>query len=143
MKKAVVFLLVLVAAGAAAAGYFWWQLNQGAAKTEEISVKPLFYPMEKFVMSVSGDPTSRYLVLELTLVSHKADTIAALKDATPLLRNALVEHFARQSHLEVKLAMQQVAEVQSELLARFNQTLLDNKYEQQLDKVLITNIFIQ
>jgi hypothetical protein len=99
--------------------------------------------MEKFVMSVASDPNSRYLVLELTLVSHKASTIEALKEATPLLRNVMVEHFATTSHMEVKVAMQQIPQVQEELLAKFNKALADNKYEHQLDKILITNIFIQ
>lgn len=143
MNKLVVVLVVLLVAAAGSAGFFWWQQQQAKADVEQVSVKPLFYPMDKFVMSVNSDPTSRYLVLELTLVTHKPDTLAALKEATPLLRNALVAHFATTSHLEVKLALQQVDEVQQLLLSRFKETLAANKFDDQIDKVLITNIFIQ
>ena len=142
MQKLVWLLLTLLVGGAAGA-YYWFQTNFNQQQAEVLSVQPLFHPMEKFVMSVNSDPNSRYLVLELTLVTHKPDTVAALKEATPLLRNAMVEHFAKSSHLEVKLAMQQIEEVQKLLLGRFNQTLADNKFEDQLDNVLITNIFIQ
>lgn len=143
MNKMVVLLGVLLVGALGAAGFYWFQADKAKTEVQEVSVKPLFFPMEKFVMSVNSDPNSRYLVLELTLVTHKPDTVAALKEATPLLRNAMVEHFAKSSHLEVKLAMQQIEEVQKLLLARFNQTLTDNKFEDQLDNVLITNIFIQ
>lgn len=142
MQKLVWLLLTLLVGGAAGA-YYWFQANFNQQQAEVLSVQPLFHPMEKFVMSVASDPNSRYLVLELTLVSHKASTIEALKEATPLLRNVLVEHFATTSHMEVKVAMQQVGKVQDELLAKFNKALADNKYEHQLDKVLITNMFIQ
>jgi len=142
MNKLVLGLIALLIGGAVA-GYFGFAQYFSAPKVEELSARPLFFPMDKFVMSVAGDPTSRYLVLELTLVSHKASTIAALKEATPLLRNALVAHFASSSHLEVKVAMQQIDKVQQQLLSTFNQSLTENKFEHQLDKVLITNIFIQ
>lgn len=142
MQKLVWLLLTLLVGGAGGA-YYWFQKNFNQQQAEVLSVQPLFHPMEKFVMSVASDPNSRYLVLELTLVSHKASTIEALKEATPLLRNVLVEHFATTSHMEVKVAMQQVAQVQQELLVKFNKALEDNKYEHQLDKVLITNMFIQ
>ncbi|MDF3125151.1 flagellar basal body-associated FliL family protein [Rheinheimera sp. 1928-s] len=143
MNKMVVLLGVLLVGALGTAGFFWFQAEQSKTAVQQVSVKPLFFPMEKFVMSVNSDPNSRYLVLELTLVTHKPDTVAALKEATPLLRNAMVEHFAKSSHLEVKLAMQQIEEVQKLLLGRFNQTLADNKFDDQLDNVLITNIFIQ
>jgi flagellar FliL protein len=143
MNKLVVLLGVLLSAAIGTAGFYWLQTEKAKSEVEEVSVKPLFYPMEKFVMSVNSDPNSRYLVLELTLVTHKAATVDAVKEAAPLLRNAMVEHFAKSSHLEVKLAMQQIEQVQTTLLSRFNQTLSDNKYDHQLDKVLITNIFIQ
>ncbi len=142
MNKLVLGLIALLIGGAAA-GYVGFTQYFSAPEVEALSEKPLFYPMDKFVMSVAGDPTSRYLVLELTLVSHKASTIAALKEVTPLLRNALVAHFASSSHLEVKVAMQQIDQVQQQLLSTFNQSLTENKFDYQLDKVLITNIFIQ
>jgi flagellar FliL protein len=143
MNKMLVVLGALLVAALGAGGFYWFQSSQNDAQVQELSVKPLFFPMEKFVMSVNSDPNSRYLVLELTLVTHKAGTLDLLKDANPLLRNAMVEHFAKTTHLEVKLAMQQIEQVQQKLLERFNQTLADNKFEGQLDKVLITNIFIQ
>lgn len=144
MNKVIAILAVLVVLGGAAAGYFWNQLKQNShPDAEQVNIKPLFHPMSKFVMSVNGDPMSRYLVLELTLVTHKQPTLDILTEVTPILRNALVEHFAKQSHLEVKLAMQNIAEAQANLLEKFNQALIENKYTQQIDKVLITNIFIQ
>ncbi|HEX5791865.1 MAG TPA: flagellar basal body-associated FliL family protein [Rheinheimera sp.] len=130
--------LLLVAGGGGA--YYWLSQQQSAAVAAN---KPLFYPLERFVISVDHAQHSRYLVLELTLTSHNAEVLAALPDAAPLLRNALVEHFSNVSHADVKSGFKDIPQIQTLLLDKFNQTLRQNSFSYQIEQVLVTNVFIQ
>lgn len=136
----VIAALLLLAAGGGAA-YFWLGAQQSSNAV--VQNKPLFYPLERFVISVDSAQHSRYLVLELTLTSHSADVMAALPDASPLLRNALVEHFSNISHADVKTSFKDIPAIQTQLLDKFNQTLNQNSFSYQIEQVLVTNVFIQ
>ena len=136
----VIAAVLLLAAGGGGA-YFWLDAQQ--SKSTIVQNKPLFYPLERFVISVDSAQHSRYLVLELTLTSHSADVMAALPDASPLLRNALVEHFSNISHADVKTSFKDIPAIQTQLLDKFNQTLNQNSFSYQIEQVLVTNVFIQ
>jgi len=135
----VIAAVLLLAVGGGAA-YFW--SGQQQSQTAEQS-KPLFYPLDRFVISVDNAQHSRYLVLELTLLSHDSQVMAQLSDASPLLRNTLVAHFSNISHADVKDAFKDISQVQATLLDKFNQTLRQNKFSYQIEQVLVTNVFIQ
>ena len=47
MNKMVVLLGVLLVGALGTAGFFWFQTDQSKTAVQEISVKPLFFPMEK------------------------------------------------------------------------------------------------
>ena len=136
----VIAAVLLLAAGGGAA-YIWLDAQQ--SKSSVVQNKPLVYPLERIVISVDSAQHSRYLVLELTLTSHSADVMAALPDASPLLRNALVEHFSNISHADVKTGFKDIPAIQTQLLDKFNQTLNQNAFSYQIEQVLVTNVFIQ
>lgn len=135
----VIAAVVLLAVGGGAAYFFLAKQDSGVTEPQ----KPLFYPMDRFVISVDNAQHSRYLVLELTLVSHNSQVMAQLPDASPLLRNALVEHFSNTSHADAKNAFKDIQQVQTVLLDKFNQTLQQNKFNYQIEQALVTNVFIQ
>lgn len=135
----VIAAVLLLAVGGGAA-YFWF--GQPQSQVAEQS-KPLFYPLDRFVISVDHAQHSRYLVLELTLLSHDSQVMAQLPDASPLLRNTLVAHFSNISHGDAKDAFKDILQVQGTLLDKFNQTLRQNKFSYQIEQVLVTNVFIQ
>lgn len=139
MLMLVIAAVLLLAAGGAGVYYVLGQ--QQAEQTEQ--QKTLFFPLERFVISVDNAQHSRYLVLELTLLSHDSQVVAQLADATPLLRNALVEHFSNVSHSEVKTGFKDIPAIQSTLLDKFNHTLRQHRFSYQLEQVLVTNVFIQ
>lgn len=140
MRNILIALAVVLLVGAAGFGGIWY-----AKQTESPAVasQPLFLPLERFVISVMNEQHSRYLVLELTLVTTDAKVLPVLEQAAPLLRNALVEHFANTSHQAARLAFQDISKVQQELLDKFNATLRSNRLNQQIEQVLVTNVFIQ
>ena len=86
--KAIVIIVIAALLVAAGVGGSYWYGQQNPPVVEQ--AKPLFYPLERFVISVDSPQHSRYLVLELTLVSHDQLVLAMLQDAAPLLRNSLV-----------------------------------------------------
>ncbi len=135
----VIAAVLLLAAGGGVAYYFLGQQQSSVAEQH----KTLFYPLERFVISVDNAQHSRYLVLELTLLSRDSQVLAQLPDAAPLLRNALVEHFSNVSHAEVKTGFKDIPQIQTILLDKFNHTLRQHRFSYQIEQVLVTNVFIQ
>lgn len=135
-----VIAAVLLLAVGGGTTYFWFGQEQIQVTEQN---KPLFYPLERFVISVDHAQHSRYLVLELTLLSHDSQVMAQLPDASPLLRNTLVAHFSNINHADAKDAFKDIPQVQAALLDKFNQTLRQNTFSYQIEQVLVTNVFIQ
>lgn len=140
--KVIVLVIGAVLLLAIGGGAAYFGLGHQQSQSAEQS-KPLFYPLERFIISVDHVHHSRYLVLELTLLSHDSQVMAQLPDASPLLRNTLVAHFSNLSHTDAKNTFKDIAQVQSALLDKFNQTLRQNKFSYQIEQVLVTNVYIQ
>jgi flagellar FliL protein len=136
---AIIGAIILAAGGVAAGIYF-------SKDTEAVPVQQinsLFYPMDRFIVSVGDDGYSRYLVLELSLVTKDPQFLMLLNDVSPLLRNTLVQHFATVTREQAKTMFAEVNNVQSALLEEFQQTLLTQGVVSKLDQVLVTNVFVQ
>lgn len=149
MKVVIAIILALVLAGAGVAGgiYYANQKNDGANTQAEAVKAPaqplLFFPMQRFVVSVSDANYSRYLVLELSLATKNQQFLDLLKQQAPVLRNVLVKHFANTTHEQAKLAFENVADVQQQLLTQFNEALKAQEIDSQLEQVLVTNVYLQ
>jgi len=118
-----------------------WLLNKPPEK--KLSDKPLFKDLERFVISLEGQTTRHYLVLEMSLVTHDPEQLQAFDEVSPLLRNACVELFGKRTYEETVTALQQVEPVQQEVLEKFRKTLEAYGYKQALDKVLFTKVVLQ
>ena len=141
MKIIIGIVAALILAGAGvAAGMFYGK--EGSAE-EQPKMTSRFFPMERFIVSVGSDSYSRYLVLDLSLSTKDPQFYASLEDASPILRNVLVQHFANVTREQAKNMFSDVATVQSELLEQFNQSLKAQEFDSELDQVLVTNVFIQ
>ncbi|GGO69352.1 flagellar basal body-associated FliL family protein [Bowmanella pacifica] len=115
-------------------------------KSEEVPTPTLqnhFLPMERFIVSVGNEGYSRYLVLDLSLVTQDGTYLPVLEQLSPVLRNVLVQHFAKVDRTSAKQMFEDVSVVQAELLDKFNQVLGDQGVTSKLEQVLITNVFIQ
>lgn len=143
MKNIIMIIAGLLLVIAAAVAGVWYAKQDPGTVAAPVTQKPLFLPLERFVISVANEHHSRYLVLELTLVTSDAKVLPVLQEAAPLLRNALVEHFANTSHQAARQAFQDIPTVQQEILSKFNSTLRNNRFNEQIEQVLVTNVFIQ
>lgn len=143
----VILAVVLLAAGVGAGIYYTQSAKSAsssdAEKTSAAANPILFYPMKRFVASVSDENYSRYLVLELSLSTHDQAFLAQLEQQAPVLRNVLVQYFANYSREQAKQAFENVSKVQQSLLQKFNEALKLQKIDSKLEQVLITNVYLQ
>lgn len=137
---AIVAALIL-AGGGVAAGVYYNKNNESQVVSTQID--PLFFPMDRFIVSIGSDGYSRYLVLDLSLSTKDPQFFTVLQKFSPLLRNVLVQHFANVSRDQAKSMFADVTAVQDALLEEFNQTLLTQGIDSKLEQVLVTNVFIQ
>ncbi len=149
-----IFLIVITAGGILAFLHYspWASELMTQNKTPEthqetvepaITKKPLFKPLEKFVISVDGDNTRRYLMLELTLVTHNQEQFASYDDYMPVIRNSLVQYFSPLNETQVSEELHHVDKLELDLQTRLSSTLQNYGFKPSLDEVLITKYVVQ
>lgn len=140
-------VVLLVLGGAA------WAFTSGrldsllAGQTEpepvQMTEKPLFKPLNKFVVSLASEPVQHYMMLELTLVSHHPDMPSQAENLESVIRNALLKHFSSLSHQAVREEMRDIEALQEALRQTLVAAAADYGEELPVEKVLITNVVIQ
>lgn len=111
--------------------------------TPEVSKKPLFKPLEKFVISIDGDNSRHYLMLEMTLVTHSAAQLESYDELMPVIRNSLVQYFSQRNEAQLTEELHHVEHLQTELQERLISTLQNYGFKAALDEVLITKYVVQ
>jgi flagellar protein FliL len=109
----------------------------------EVSKKPLFKPLEKFVISIDGDNSRHYLMLEITLVTHSAAQIENYDELMPVIRNSLVQYFSQRNEAQLTEELHHVEHLQTELQEHLISTLQNYGFKAALDEVLITKYVVQ
>ncbi|MCH1929368.1 flagellar basal body-associated FliL family protein [Shewanella sp. A25] len=142
MKLVLMILGAILLIGAGVAGGAYYMNNQ--AEKEVVAEPPLqYYPLSRFVVSVSDDLQSRYLVLQLSLATKDPLFLEELKTKAPLLRNVLVKRFTNTTREQAKQTLEDVTVLQQELLEQFNLVLEQPKAASKLEQVLVTDVFLQ
>ncbi|WP_334021374.1 flagellar basal body-associated FliL family protein [Alteromonas sp. S015] len=146
MKKSTLLIIIGIAVALLAGGGFYYYSTPKNVITpvkEEPKVFPSFLPLKRFVISLQGKHSSRYLVMEVSLMTHNQAGLERLQQASPLMQNVLVKHF---SNLTVEQAKQKVADLellQQQLMENFNDVLTQHSFGQNVQQVIITNVFVQ
>ncbi|MGF1726641.1 flagellar basal body-associated FliL family protein [Photobacterium nomapromontoriensis] len=148
----IVAIIVAVIAVLGSGGWWFWQQQQAAkvvavAKTAAVPAtalvkKPVFLPLNKFVVSVPGDQRLHYLMLEITLMSYDSAQIEMIEEFKPLVQNAVVSAVSQKNYdeLTAKDAMSSLeVELRDDIRAVMNEMAGTNG----IDKVLITKMVIQ
>ncbi|WKE66545.1 flagellar basal body-associated FliL family protein [Gallaecimonas kandeliae] len=143
-------LAVLLVAGSAF-GYGWVSglINPKAWFADPpppplvMSEKPLFQPLDKFVISLAGDEVQHYMMLELALVSHDPRMPEQSKELQPVIRNALLQYFSTRKYQEVREEIKDLSKLQLALKDRLKQTVDSYGYQLAVDEVLLTKVVIQ
>ena len=142
-------LLVLLSVGATllVLGHPEWYGGAAAHNEQpaqpEVSKKPLFKPLEKFVISIDGDNSRHYLMLEMTLVTHSASQLENYDELMPVIRNSLVQYFSQRNESQLTEELRHIEHLQAELQERLISTLHNYGFQPALDEVLITKYVVQ
>ena len=108
-----------------------------------LSAKPLFKPMDKFVITLEGEDGLHYLMLEVSLVTHDPRQLDVFTELTPVLRNAVVHLFSRRSNQQVNADLRDLDKLQLQLTEKLRATIQNYGQEPALDDVLITKVVVQ
>lgn len=144
---AIVLALVLIGGGA------WWVLFKQPAQAMEIAAsddipaaamvkKPVFLPMDKFVVSVQGNNRLHYLMLELSLMSYNQEQMKELEEYTPVIRNAVITKLASKNYDELS-SPGVIEPLQGELREHIRSNLSNIASMANVDRVLVTKMVIQ
>ncbi|MDO6679643.1 MULTISPECIES: flagellar basal body-associated protein FliL [unclassified Shewanella] len=130
------------------AGMFWvgWKspelIGSPFSEYEPAPKVASYYPLEKFVFSISGKETNHYLLLEMALKSTSEDAKETLTSADPLIKNTLMKMFS-QKDFEQLSASNQLDILQTEAQVLLATVLNENNFTIELDDVLFTKMVIQ
>jgi len=116
---------------------------QASEPAKEVSKKPLFKPLEKFVISIDGDNGRRYLMLDMTLVTHSQDQLGGYDDYMPVIRNSLVQYFSLRNETQLNDELHHIDKLELDLQERLCSTLSNYGFKPAIDEVLITKYVVQ
>lgn len=143
----VLILLLAITAGAA------WALSSGrlplAALMDNspapvaMSEKPLFKPLDKFVVSLARERSQHYLMVEMSLVSRHPDMPDQADELHSVIRNTLLRYFAGRTQQQVQEELASLEQLQDDLRDRLIAAAGHYDMPLDLDAVLLTNVVIQ
>lgn len=108
-----------------------------------MSDKPLFKPLEKIVVGLSGDRVQRYMMLELALVSRDPRIEEQSKTLTPVINNAVLQYFSQHTYEAARTEIQDLEQLQGRLLEKVQATTARYGHPLAVDQLLLTKVVIQ
>lgn len=117
-----------------------------AKAVKNLSKKPLFKPLDKFVISIDGanpQDSRHYLMLELSLVTHDTTQIDSFNDYMPIIRNTLVQYFSQRNDQQLSEELRHINTLENALKEQLLNTLQNYGVHPNLDEVLITKYVVQ
>jgi flagellar FliL protein len=113
------------------------------AASEPVKTAELYLPLDPaFVVNFQDDDATRYLQVGVTLMSHDAAAIQAVKDNDPVIRNALVMLFSSQTFDQLSTTAGK-QKLQSEALAAVRKIVADKLGKPGVDALYFTSFVMQ
>ena len=132
---------VLLVGGGAAAFFFLKPAGETTTEEGAPTAKALFFEMEPFVVSLTGERKAHYMQLELAILTREQSLITTLDENTPLLRNALIQNMSGMAYQDA-LLVDAPDRIRASSLIKVRELLKDQGGE-LVEDVLIMNIVIQ
>lgn len=98
-SRKLVLIVAAVAVLAAGGGGAWWWMGRGAdgAHAKPAAAPALYHPMEPvFVVNLADPDGSKYLQVEVQLMTRDPDALAQLAQHAPRIRNRLLLLYGQQ-----------------------------------------------
>ena len=105
--------------------------------------KPLYYPLEKLVISVESDKVIYYMMMEVSLETHSEQALAQIRHFIPVIRNHFVKDLSQRDFQSMRAYLKDLTRLQQELLNSLQQVLEKYQIPKVVDEVLITKLVIQ
>jgi flagellar protein FliL len=126
--------MLLQSRGAKAAG----TAVAAAAKAPE-----LYLPLDPaFVVNFQDQDSTRYLQVGVTLMTHDANAVQAMKDSDPVIRNALVMLFSSQTYAGLSDTAGK-KKLQAEALDAVRKIVADKTGKPDVDALYFTSFVMQ
>lgn len=143
-----VFALLMLASGLAGSGLTYLALTQKWFEPPPpppvvMSDKPLFKPLEKIVVGVGAGRSQRYMMLEMSLVSHDPRIEEQSGELKPVIYNAVLKYFSQHSYEKAREEIRDIESLQTSLLAKVVETAQGYGYPLPIEKLLLTKVVIQ
>ncbi|WP_133501814.1 flagellar basal body-associated FliL family protein [Cognatilysobacter terrigena] len=148
-KKSKKKLIVIIAAatlllGGGGVGAWWWTAHAAPSKKEaEKKLPTQYFAMDpSFVVNLADTDTVRYLQADVQLATRDPETLAALQEQAPAIRNRLLLLFGQQT--ADQLAQRSGKErLQEKALAEVRSVLKTEGAPGKVDAVIFTSLVTQ
>jgi flagellar protein FliL len=138
-------LAVLVLLGAV--GYLVMQPHGAKSGADAAAQAPkapeLYLPLDPaFVVNFQDQDSTRYLQVGVTLMTHDANAVQAMKDSDPVIRNALVMLFSSQTYAGLSDTAGK-KKLQAEALDAVRKIVADKTGKPDVDALYFTSFVMQ
>jgi len=133
--------VLLLAAGG---GYMLTRSHGAQAATADAPKAPeLFLPLDPaFVVNFQDQDSTRYLQVGVTVMTHDAAAVQAMKDSDPVIRNALVMLFSSQTYAGLSDTAGK-KKLQQEALDDVRKIVADKTGKPDVDALYFTSFVMQ
>lgn len=139
MMFAGIAALVLLGAG----GYLYTRGHGAQAAVAPPKAPELFLPLDPaFVVNFQDQDATRYLQVGVTVMTHDASAIQAMKDSDPVIRNALVMLFSNQTYAGLS-DINGKKKLQAEALDAVRKIVADKTGKPDVDAIYFTSFVMQ
>ena len=105
--------------------------------------RPLYYPLEKLVISVESDKVIYYMMMEVSLETHDEPSLAQIRHFLPVIRNHFVKDLSQRNFQSMRGYLKDLTSLQQELQKSLQQVLEKYQIPDVVDDILITKLVIQ
>lgn len=142
-KKLLLVLGAVLALGGGGAGAWWWTGHAAHAPKAEPKLPTQYFAMDpSFVVNLADTDAVRYLQADVQLATRDPETLKALEEQAPALRNRLLLLFGQQT--SEQLAQRSGKErLQDKALAEVRGVLKHEGAPDKVDAVFFTSLVTQ
>lgn len=142
-RKLLWIVMAVVLLGAGGGGAYWWSARASAAAAPAKKEPTKYFAMEpSFTVNLADVEGTRYLQADVELATRDPETLAALQEQAPALRNRLLLLFGQQT--SAQLAQRSGKErLQEKALIEVKSVLKSEGVPAKVDAVFFTSLVTQ
>lgn len=143
-KKLFVLIATVLLLGAGGGGAWWWTSHAAPAKHEaEAKLPTQYFAMEpSFVVNLADTDAVRYLQADVQIATRDPETLKALQEQGPALRNRLLLLFGQQTS-ETLIQRSGKERLQDKARAEVRAVLKQEGAPLKVDAVIFTSLVTQ